>query len=150
MVDAAVNIAAEQPIEYSAYGALLDRDGNRGPLAAPQNLYLTAGPDEHGRDDSLGGHRCGDRRAVAGPAVGAWTSPEWATEPALATAAGRFDEHDLIDADLEEWCARHSADELVERLWPAGVPVAEGDAAPRTARAPSVPGPPVLRGRDTP
>ncbi len=41
MVDAALNVAAEQVIEYSAYGSLLQRDGNRGPAAAPQNLYRT-------------------------------------------------------------------------------------------------------------
>ena len=46
MVDAALNVAAEQVIEYSAYGALLARDGNRGPTAAPQNLYLAADADE--------------------------------------------------------------------------------------------------------
>ena len=42
MVDAALSVAAEQVVEHSAYGALLERDGNRGPTAAPQNLYLTA------------------------------------------------------------------------------------------------------------
>ena len=52
MVDAALNIAAEQVIEYSAYGALLQRAGNRGPAAAPQNLYRTADVDEFGRLDS--------------------------------------------------------------------------------------------------
>ena len=50
MVDAALNIAAEQVIEQSAYGALLTRTGNRGPCAAPQNLYQAAAPPE-GRDD---------------------------------------------------------------------------------------------------
>ena len=45
MVDAALNVAAEQVIEHSAYGALLERTGNRGPMAAPQNLYLAAAPD---------------------------------------------------------------------------------------------------------
>ena len=52
MVDAALNIAAEQVIEYSAYGALLERDGNRGPAAAPQNLYRSTDIDEFGRADS--------------------------------------------------------------------------------------------------
>src|SRR5215207_1072977 len=51
MVEAALNIAAEQVIEYSAYGALLQRDGNRGPMAAPQNLYRTNDIDEFGRRD---------------------------------------------------------------------------------------------------
>ncbi|PRC52576.1 CoA transferase, partial [Mycobacterium sp. ITM-2017-0098] len=48
MVDAALSVAAEQVIEYSAYGALLQRDGNRGPTAAPQNLYLSTEIDEFG------------------------------------------------------------------------------------------------------
>ena len=44
MVDAALNIAAEQVIEHSAYGALLQRDGNRGPDRG------TAEPLPHQRD----------------------------------------------------------------------------------------------------
>ena len=52
MVDAALSISAEQIIEYSAYGALLERAGNRGPTAAPQNLYRCADIDEFGRLDS--------------------------------------------------------------------------------------------------
>ena len=51
MVDAALSVAAEQIIEYSAYGALLQREGNRGPTAAPQNLYRTSELDEFGRPD---------------------------------------------------------------------------------------------------
>lgn len=51
MVDAALNVAAEQVIEYSAYGNLLHRQGNRGPTAAPQNLYRTSELDEFGRPD---------------------------------------------------------------------------------------------------
>ena len=88
MVDAGLNVAAEQVIEASAYGALLARDGNRGPTAAPQNLYQAAGPDEDGRDDSW--------VAIAVATDGQWKSlrtalgePEWAADPALATAAGR-------------------------------------------------------------
>ena len=34
------------------YGELLGRDGNRGPTAAPQNLYLTADIDEQGHRDA--------------------------------------------------------------------------------------------------
>ena len=67
-----LNVAAEQVIESSAYGALLERDGNRGPCAAPQNLYQAAGPDEYGRDDSWVADRGGHRRAVgvAPPGLG--------------------------------------------------------------------------------
>ena len=39
MVEGALNAAAEIALEYSAYGATLERDGNRSPNAAPQGLY---------------------------------------------------------------------------------------------------------------
>jgi crotonobetainyl-CoA:carnitine CoA-transferase CaiB-like acyl-CoA transferase len=122
MVDAAVNVAAEQPIEFSAYGALLSRAGNRGPRAAPQNLYQAAGPDENGRDDSW--------VAIAVATDEQWMSLrralgelEWAKDPALVTAAGRVRSQDRIDGFLQEWCRERSADEVVEQLWEAGVPV---------------------------
>jgi crotonobetainyl-CoA:carnitine CoA-transferase CaiB-like acyl-CoA transferase len=122
MVDAAVNVAAEQAIEHSAYGALLARAGNRGPCAAPQNLYQAAGPDEYGRDD------CWVAIAVAtdeqwASLCSALGEPELATDPVLANVSGRVREHDRIDAFLQEWCRARSADEVVERLWDAGVPV---------------------------
>jgi crotonobetainyl-CoA:carnitine CoA-transferase CaiB-like acyl-CoA transferase len=120
MVDAALNVAAEQAIEFSAYGALLGRAGNRGPCAAPQNLYQAA-PDESGRDDSW--------VAVAVATDQQWRSlrgvigdPEWAADPALATGSGRARAHDRIDAGIGEWCRTRTADEIVERLWAADVP----------------------------
>jgi crotonobetainyl-CoA:carnitine CoA-transferase CaiB-like acyl-CoA transferase len=124
MVDAALNIAAEQPIEHSAYGSLLERAGNRGPTAAPQNLYKVAGPDERGRDDGW--------VAIAVATDEQWRAlrsalgdPAWAADPALATVDGRRGGHDRIDALLGEWCRARSADEVVATLWEAGVPVAK-------------------------
>ena len=75
MVDAALNVAAEQIVEHSAYGALLERDGNRGPTAAPQNLYRTADTDD-----------AGDRDAWVAIAVA--TDDQWV---ALREAIGRPD-----------------------------------------------------------
>ena len=122
MVDAALNLTAEQVIEHSGYGALLGRAGNRGPCAAPQNLYRAAGPDDYGRDD--------DWVAIAVATDEQWVAlrralgePEWATDPGLATAPGRVRAHDRIDERLQEWCRARSADEIVESLWDVGVPV---------------------------
>lgn len=124
MVDAALSIAAEQVIEHSANGVLLQRNGNRGPAAAPQNIYQVAGRDEFGRDD------CWVAIAVATDdqwqaLCGALGGPEWAVAPALATAAGRHANHDLIDGHLQAWCRSRSGDDVVDALWPAGVPVAK-------------------------
>jgi crotonobetainyl-CoA:carnitine CoA-transferase CaiB-like acyl-CoA transferase len=123
MVDAALNVAAEQAIEYSAYGALLGRNGNRGPRAAPQGLYKAAGPDEQGRDDSWVAVAVATDEQWAALRV-ALGEPEWAADPALGTAEGRVREHDRIDAFLQEWCRGRTADEVVERLWAVDVPVA--------------------------
>jgi crotonobetainyl-CoA:carnitine CoA-transferase CaiB-like acyl-CoA transferase len=124
MVDAALNVAAEQVIEYSAYGALLQRDGNRGPTAAPQNLYRTNEIDEFGRRDCW--------VAVAVATDEQWTGlcvalgrPDWATDPALSTADGRRQHHDRIDEHLSAWCEERRGDGIVEALWSNGVPVAK-------------------------
>lgn len=124
MVDAALSIAAEQVIEYTAYGALLERAGNRGPTAAPQNLYRSADIDEFGRLDSW--------VAIAVATDNQWDSlcralgaPSWATDPTLSTDSGRRAHHDAIDERLAAWCGRRSRDEIVATLWDAGVPVAK-------------------------
>ena len=122
MIDAALNIAAEQVIEHSANGALLTRDGNRGPAAAPQNLYLTADLDEFGDADcwvaiavATDEQWVALRDAIGGPA--------WAVSADLTTARGRRDHQELIDEHLGQWCSVRGGDDIVERLWTAGVPV---------------------------
>src|SRR3954452_22211420 len=109
MVDAALNVAAEQLVEHSAYGAVLQRDGNRGPTAAPQNLYRTNEIDEFGRRD------CWVAVAVATDQqwVGlsdAMGRPAWAADAALSTADGRRMRHDLIDEHLAAWCEQRTGD----------------------------------------
>ena len=122
MVDAALSVAAEQVIEHSAYGALLGRAGNRGPMAAPQNLYHASGPDESGRDDSWVAIAVAtdDQWSALRKAIG---EPEWAEDAAFATAAGRRAGQDRIDQALGEWCRQRTADQIVDLLWPSGVPV---------------------------
>jgi crotonobetainyl-CoA:carnitine CoA-transferase CaiB-like acyl-CoA transferase len=124
MVDAALSISAEQVVEYSAYGALLERAGNRGPTAAPQNLYRAADIDEFGRLDSW--------VAIAVATDEQWEhlrdalgSLSWAMDPKLSTAAGRRAHQDLIDEQLSAWCEHRSRDDIVRILWDAGVPVAK-------------------------
>jgi crotonobetainyl-CoA:carnitine CoA-transferase CaiB-like acyl-CoA transferase len=120
MVDAALSIAAEQVVEHSAYGALLARSGNRGPCAAPQNLYRAAAEDRF--DDTW--------VAIAVASDEQWTAlrcalgdPGWAADATLATAAGRREHEERIDREIAEWCRARSADEIVTSLWDAGVPV---------------------------
>ena len=114
LVEPGLNLAAEQVIEYSAYARLLERDGNRGPVAAPQGCY-----------------RCGDGSwlALAVASDEQWQAlratlgdPDWARDPALASAAGRRAAHDAIDAGLDAWLAAEGADAAALRLLAAGIP----------------------------
>jgi crotonobetainyl-CoA:carnitine CoA-transferase CaiB-like acyl-CoA transferase len=137
MVDAALNIAAEQVIEHSAYGALLQRAGNRGPMAAPQNIYRCAGLDEFGREDCW--------VAIAVATDGQWEAlreaigrPEWAMAGLLADVAGRRANHDAIDERLAAWCLPRTGDDIVETLWAAGVPVAKVMQPHRQAELPQL------------
>ena len=117
MVEAVLNVAAEQVIERSRTGEILSRDGNRGPGAAPQGLYRCAGDDAWVAvavaDD---GQWAGLRRVMG--------DPPWAADPGLTRAAGRRDAHDRIDAELSAWTAGQQADAVTSALCDAGVPAA--------------------------
>ncbi|GAA3719275.1 CaiB/BaiF CoA transferase family protein [Gordonia hankookensis] len=137
MIDAALNVTAEQVVEHSAYGNLLTRDGNRGPTAAPQNLYQAAGVDEFGRDDRW--------VAIAVETDEQWLSlrsalgsPDWAMDPALLTAQGRRQQHDLIDEHVALWCRELDDDDIVERLWSVDVPVGKVMQPHRQAELPQL------------
>jgi crotonobetainyl-CoA:carnitine CoA-transferase CaiB-like acyl-CoA transferase len=116
MIELAANVTAEQVAERSAYGVLLSRQANRGPLAAPQGVYACAGDEQWvalavSEDD----HWKGLVRALG--------APGWATMPALATERGRRDHHDLLDEHIAEWCAGRTLDDAVRSLRGEGVPV---------------------------
>jgi crotonobetainyl-CoA:carnitine CoA-transferase CaiB-like acyl-CoA transferase len=115
MIEAALNAAAEVLVEYQASGTLLTRDGNRGPVSAPQGVYPGRGFEEW--------------IAIATATDDQWLAlrafmddPEWARDPVLTTADGRRAAHDAIDAHLAAWTAEHDARILSEQLCAAGVP----------------------------
>ena len=99
--------------------------GNRGPAAAPQNLYRTADVDEFGRADCW--------VAIAVTTNRQWEAlrdaigrPGWAMDPELADDAGRRAQprpHRRAAGRVVP--ARARGDEIVETLWAAGVPVAK-------------------------
>jgi crotonobetainyl-CoA:carnitine CoA-transferase CaiB-like acyl-CoA transferase len=127
MVKAALNIASEVVLEHQAYGVSLERDGNRGPVAAPQGVYRCL-DDVDGLDAPDRGERW---LCVAVATDEQWSAlrsalgdPAWSTDPALRTLAGRRAAHDAIDAELSGWAASKHVDDAVARLWDAGVPAA--------------------------
>lgn len=115
-VEVALNVAAEQVLEYSAYGRLIGRLGNRGPVAAPQGVYpsrereewvaiATATDEQWQALAKILGRNLGDRAD-------------------LATPAGRRAAHDELDDVIGTWCATHTQDRAVIELLDKGVPAA--------------------------
>ena len=117
MVEAALNCSAEQIVEYTAYGNVMERAGNRSPYAAPQGLYPCRGHEQW-----LAMAVATDEQWLA--LVQVLGSPEWAGRPEYATDAGRRAGHDAIDEGLYAWAVEQDLDDAVDRLVDAGVPAA--------------------------
>jgi crotonobetainyl-CoA:carnitine CoA-transferase CaiB-like acyl-CoA transferase len=125
LIEGALNLTAEQVVEYTAHGVVLGREGNRSPHCAPQGLYAGA---EHGRADVPGGE---DWLAVSVATDEQWAAMcdvvgrhDWAADPGLADMAGRRTRHDELDAGLEAWAAGRPAAEAARALLGGGVPAA--------------------------
>ncbi len=122
MVESALNVAAEQLLEWSAHGRLMHRDGNRSPLAAPQGLYPCAG-GQPGAENWLALSVASDAQWRA--LRSALGDPEWAADPALDSLAGRRRAHDVIDVHLREWTRTRDRAELAAELRALGLPASE-------------------------
>jgi crotonobetainyl-CoA:carnitine CoA-transferase CaiB-like acyl-CoA transferase len=117
MVEAALNCSAEQIIEYTAYGNVMMRSGNRSPYAAPQGVYACPGFEQWLAISVVTDEQWdGLRRALGNPA--------WADDAALSTLTGRHERHDAIDDALDAWAASHELDDAVALLLAHGVPAA--------------------------
>jgi crotonobetainyl-CoA:carnitine CoA-transferase CaiB-like acyl-CoA transferase len=120
LAEGALNIAAEQTIEWTANDVLLSRTGNRSHSAAPQGVYACA--DTAARDQYVvisvetDAHWACLRTAMGDPA--------WADDERFATAAGRQATHDEIDDGISGWLREWYTDAAVEHLAAHGVPSA--------------------------
>jgi crotonobetainyl-CoA:carnitine CoA-transferase CaiB-like acyl-CoA transferase len=121
MVEGALNAAAEQLIEFTAYGNLMQRDGNRCPESAPQGLYPCAG-SAPGTEQWLALSVATDAHWQA---LLDWLGrPARLTGPELAGLPGRRAAHDAIDAELRPVFARRSREKVVDELLALGIPAA--------------------------
>jgi crotonobetainyl-CoA:carnitine CoA-transferase CaiB-like acyl-CoA transferase len=124
MVESALNIAAEQIVESSAYGNLMRREGNRSPLAAPQGLYPCA-DGQPGMEKWLALSVATDTQWRALRSALGDANSHWAMDSALETRAGRRQAHDTIDQHLREWTRKRPRAEIVNELRTLGIPASE-------------------------
>jgi crotonobetainyl-CoA:carnitine CoA-transferase CaiB-like acyl-CoA transferase len=118
MLEAALNACAQPIIEFSAYGRIMERIGNRSPYCAPQGVYACAGFDEWLALSIATDEQWQSLRRALG-------DPRWADDPELDTFAGRVAKHDVIDDRLGEWAVGvDDLDVAVDTLVAHGVPAA--------------------------
>ncbi len=117
LVEPALAVAAEQVIEYSAYGVLLGRSANAMPSAAPQGLFETNAESE--------------RIAVSVTTDDEWRglcrvldAEDWRLSDELSTHRGRLAAHDMLVARLSAWIRTRPRDEVLGALLAEGVPAA--------------------------
>ena len=117
LVESALQLSAEQVVEYTATGTLLERAGNHSPGVAPQGVYRCDGNEQW-----LAVSIATDEQWSA--LVDALGHPAWAADPALASYPGRAADRDRIDAELGAWAASRALGETVDLLIGRGVPAA--------------------------
>jgi len=110
-------VVGEAILDYSMNRREARRQGNRHPIWAPHGVYPCRGRDEW--------------IAIAVRSDAEWRAlcqemghPEWARDPALATAPGRRQHHQEIDRRLAEWTRHFPKYQLMGQLQRAGVPAA--------------------------
>lgn len=111
MLEAALNVCAQPALEYSAYGTVMQRLGNRAAHAAPQGVYAAAGADEWLAISVLDDAQW---QALAGVI---------SADPKL-DAAQRHACHDELDQKIGEWCAGRDPVVAAAELRSLGIPAA--------------------------
>ena len=117
MIDAALNVAAEALVEFSAADILMERVGNSCYGLAPQGVYP-----------------CSEHETWVG--ISAATDEQWqalaqaigqaglANDPTLAIWQDRWLRRDELDEAISEWTKQHACEEAADLLLAAGVPAA--------------------------
>ncbi|HEY6131661.1 MAG TPA: CoA transferase, partial [Halioglobus sp.] len=135
MVEGALNAAAEQIVEYSAYGNIMQRTGNRCSQAAPQGLYPCQG------------HRPESEQWLA---LSIATDAQWrdlkvclgnplALENARFQMHGdRLRHHDEMDVLLCELLGRHDLASILQRLVQYQIPAGEVWPGTQVSRHPQL------------
>jgi benzylsuccinate CoA-transferase BbsF subunit len=119
-VEAGIVCLTESMLTWTARGDILTRMGNRSRHAAPHGVFRCADEDGRERWAAIAVHDDADWRRL----LHALGDPAWATDPGLATTAGRLARADVLEQHLEAWTRTRTATAVAETLQAAGVEAA--------------------------
>jgi len=137
-IETGVYALSEMIARCSATGEVMGRLGNRDENAAPHGIYPcrpVEGPGEPSeRWIAIAIH---DDTAWA-RLVDAMGRPAWATEPRWASASGRLEDVEALDASLGAWTRDHDAETLMRDLQARGIEAGVVRDFPQLARDPQL------------
>jgi crotonobetainyl-CoA:carnitine CoA-transferase CaiB-like acyl-CoA transferase len=119
LLEVGLALAGEQVVEKTAYGVRLERQGNEGPVSAPQGIYPCLDPRNEGSRGWLAVAVSSDAEWAA--LVSALGAPAWTQKAEYASEAGRRAGADEIHAGLAACCRERDGAELADALAAAGV-----------------------------
>ncbi|HEY4333835.1 MAG TPA: CoA transferase [Ilumatobacteraceae bacterium] len=117
MFEAAVAVAAEPILEWTAYANLLERDGNHSARAAPQGVFACAGTEQWLAVSVLDDAQWSSLLGLLGDET-------IAADQRFATHASRREHRQQLHAIVAAWASTQDRDDVVRRLIAAGVPAA--------------------------
>ncbi len=120
LLEVGLMLAGEQAVEQSAYGVRLDRQGNLGPVAAPQGVYPCR--DVRNPEDAGWIAIAVENDEQWAALVRTLGEPAWATKAEFAEEAGRRSAAAEIDRGLAAYTRGREAGELTDELAASGVP----------------------------
>jgi benzylsuccinate CoA-transferase BbsF subunit len=102
-------------LSSAVIGTVPLRRGNRSDVVAPQGVYRCAGADDWCAVSIENDKQWQTLAEVLGNA-------RLKSDTRLSSAAGRMDQEDEIDREIEAWTQQHSSTEVERRLKAAGIP----------------------------
>lgn len=114
-LESSVQFMAPALLDYVAKGTIQNRAGNSSPEACPHGVYRCFGEDKW----------C----AIAVRSEEEWTqfchtigNPSWANDPAFASLEKRKENEAALNAQVEKWTLRHTAERVMHLMQENGVP----------------------------
>jgi crotonobetainyl-CoA:carnitine CoA-transferase CaiB-like acyl-CoA transferase len=133
MVEGALNASAEQIVEFSAYGNVMQREGNRCASAAPQGLYACAGHCPEAEQWLALSVETDEQWVALKSILG---SPAALEDDRFRTHAGRVRWHDDLDEALAGQFRSRPLVETIDTLVAGGVPAGQVWPGSATSRHP--------------
>ncbi len=120
----------EMVIQYDLFGTIRERMGNEYAEIVPSNHYETA--DGRWVAISAANDRAFQRILEAMDRL------EWATDPRVATPSARCENRQLTNQIIQEWVARHTAEEVMAAMDAKSAPAAAIYSVAETVKDPQV------------